>query len=105
MFMKVRKRATEVSQQLAQLQARLGANPAAMSFHSLLAEFAILSKQFTQLQAELRPQLRFYVAHPLELTNENRECAPLHMHYVAWLFGSKWLSLLHTCILWLHPNW
>jgi hypothetical protein len=75
--MQVRKRAQEISQQLAQLQARFGANPAAMSFHSLLAEFAILSKQFTQLQAELRPQLRYYVAHPMELTNANRESAHL----------------------------
>jgi hypothetical protein len=85
-FMKVRKRAREVSQQLAQLQARFVANPAAMSFHSLLAEFAILNKQFTQLQAELRPQLRFYVAHPLELTTENRECAQLLLHFLAVFF-------------------
>ena len=78
--MQVRKRAVEVLQQLAQLQARFAANPAAIGFDALLAEFAILSKQFTQLQSDLRPAAQYYVAHPMELTEANRDCArSLHL--------------------------
>lgn len=72
--MQLRKRAIELQKHLGELQRRLQANAAAFGFEALLAEFAIVNSQFSQLQAELHPQLQYYVAHPMHLTAANRDC-------------------------------
>ena len=81
----VKKRALELQQRLDRLRVQLEANAAAFGFDALLAEFTVINSQLAHMHAELRPQLHFYVGHPLELTDANRERAsdPMSLHQPA----------------------
>ena len=91
----VKKRALELQQRLDRLRMQLEANAAAFGFDALLAEFTVINSQLAHMHAELRPQLHFYVGHPLELTDANRERASpsvsLHQPALTFSFAS------HAC--------
>lgn len=73
-------RIVDLQKQLAQLREKLAANPAGMSFKSVLTELGIVNARFGQLHKEIRPHLQFYVAHPQHLGQHDVVSTPLALH-------------------------
>jgi hypothetical protein len=69
--------------QLEQLGAKIAANPAGMSFKAVLTDLGITNSQFAQLYKEIRPQLQFYVAHPLLISEQDHLCTLPRQHACA----------------------
>ena len=72
--LQVKERAQELRTQIAATIHELRANPGGISFERVLDKFSILNAQYDQLQREFRPQLRYHIAHPLQIDASLAAC-------------------------------
>lgn len=59
----------ELWQELETLRKELESNAASKNFRDVLTQLDVAGRKFSQLQKELRPQLQFYVSHPMYIND------------------------------------
>lgn len=116
-------------QELETLRKDLESNASSKTFRQVLTQLDVAGRKFSQLQKELRPQLQYYVSHPMYITDHHAQgmsiinivttsCLPscfsmlvdkggsgatVHVHHVK--FKSRYIMLVkrqwsqETCVL------
>lgn len=84
----------ELWQELETLRKELESNAASKNFRQVLTQLDVAGRKFSQLQKELRPQLQFYVSHPMYINDYHAQ--GMHPVQILWNAAADAISRCET---------
>lgn len=83
--------AKELGQEIQILLDDLQSNAAGKTFRQVLTQLDVAGRKFALMQRQLRPQLQFYVAHPMYVTDHNAQGMASQRRKYSYIHKLHWI--------------